>query len=149
MTHRKSKISVLFLCTGNSCRSQIAEGLTNQLKGDVIAAHSAGTAPAGIHELTRAVLAEEGIDLSRHRSKHVDELSDKDFDYVVTLCGAAAENCPRFPGKAKVVHVPFEDPAAAAGSDAERLRAFRKTRDAIREYVVNLPVDLEHFEEDE
>ncbi len=149
MAHRKSKISVLFLCTGNSCRSQIAEGLTNQLKGDVIAAHSAGTAPAGIHALTRAVLAEAGIDLSSHRSKHVDEFSGQAFDYVVTLCSAAADNCPRFPGRAKVVHVPFEDPAAVTGSDAERLGAFRKTREAIREYVVNLPVDLEHFEEDE
>ncbi len=149
MAHRKSKISVLYLCTGNSCRSQIAEGLTNMLKGDVIAAHSAGTAPAGIHPLTRTVLGEVGVDLSSHRSKHVDEFAGKTFDYIVTLCGSAAENCPRFPGRAKVVHVPFEDPAGAEGSEEERLHLFRKTREAIREYVVNLPVDLEHFEEDE
>jgi len=144
-----SKVKVLFLCTGNSCRSQMAEGLANHLKSGVVTAFSAGTAPAGIHPMTVKVLEEAGVDISGQRSKHVSELKDVVFDYVVTLCGSAAENCPRFPGQSRIKHVGFDDPTSEKGTDEERLAAFRRVRDAIREFVESLPVDLEHNEETE
>jgi arsenate reductase len=149
MVIQKSKVKVLFLCTGNSCRSQMAEGLANRLKSDVVTAYSAGISPAGIHPLTVRVMEEVGVDISGQRSKSVTELGDILFDYVVTLCGSAAEHCPRFPGKSRVIHVGFDDPASAEGTEEERLEAFRRVRGAILEFVENLPWELEHHEENE
>lgn len=149
MPHPKTKVKVLFLCTGNSCRSQIAEALTRHLKSDLIEAWSAGTEPKGVNPLALKVLEEEGIDTAALRSKTISEVVGIAFDYVVTLCDSAAERCPVFPEYVKTVHVSFEDPDAAGGSEADRLPVFRHVRDGIREYVESLPVDLEHYMEDE
>ncbi len=117
------KLKVLFLCTGNSCRSQMAEGFARRLKSDVIAAHSAGLEPHGLNPLAVKAMAEAGIDIAAQQSKHVDDLKDVPFDYVITLCGHAHETCPVFPGKAKVVHIGFDDPPALAKSAAQRGRS--------------------------
>jgi len=149
MLHPKTKVNVLFLCTGNSCRSQIAEALTRHLKSDLIECWSAGTEPKGVNPMAIQVLEEDGIDTSSLRSKEIAEVTHIPFDYVVTLCSSAADRCPAFPGDVKTVHVGFEDPDAAEGSDEIRLQVFRHVRDGIREYVESLPVDLEHYLEDE
>ena len=109
-----SKLKILFLCTGNSCRSQMAEGWARQLKSATIEAFSAGIEPHGLNLLAVKVMAEAGVDISGQRSKHVDELKDVAFDYVVTVCDNAHESCPLFPGKIKVVHVGFDDPPRLA-----------------------------------
>ncbi|MFQ5399133.1 MAG: arsenate reductase ArsC [Anaerolineae bacterium] len=128
---------MLFLCTGNSCRSQIAEGLTNQLLGDHWEAFSAGTAPVGaVHPLAVTVLAELGIDISNHSPKPAAVLRDMSFDLVITVCDDAAENCPTWLGAGRRHHISFPDPARAAGTAAERLAAFRRVRDAIRAEVL-------------
>ena len=101
------KLKILFLCTGNSCRSQMAEGWAKHLKGNRIEAYSAGTKPHGIDARAVAVMAEKGVDISGQRSKHIDELRDGNFDFVVTLCGSADESCPSFPGRVKRLHVGF------------------------------------------
>ena len=137
------KLNVLFLCTGNSCRSQMAEGWARHLRGDLIEAYSAGVSPHGMNRLAVAAMAEAGVDISEragYRSKHVDELLSVPFDYVVTVCGHAAETCPMFPGKAKVVHVGFDDPpqlarATGAKTDEEALPHYRRVRDEIRRFV--------------
>ena len=139
----KSKIKILFLCTGNSCRSQMAEGWARHLKGDVIEAYSAGVWPAGVNPKTIKVMAEAGVDISGQTSKHVDELLDIDFDYVVTLCDNARQLCPVFPGKAKLIHKGFEDPIAITGSEEEKLQFYRKIRDEIKEFIKTLPESLE------
>ena len=108
------KINLLYLCTGNSCRSQMAEGWTHALKGNVIEAHSAGIEMHGLNPNAVMVMAEAGVDISGHRSKRVDDLIDVGFDYVVTVCGHAHETCPMFPGKARIVHVEFDDPMKLA-----------------------------------
>jgi arsenate reductase len=132
-----NKRRALFLCTGNSARSQMAEGLVNHLLGDQWEACSAGTRPAGyIHPLAVEAMAELGIDISAQRSKSVDELRDAEFDLVVTVCDHAAKNCPAWLGGGQVKHMGFPDPAAASGSEAERLEVFRRVRDAIREQVL-------------
>src|SRR3954462_2145707 len=113
-----AKLKVLFLCTGNSCRSQMAEGWAKHLKGDAIDAYSAGTQPHGMNGIAIRAMAEAGVDISGHHSKHVDTLKDVPFDYVVTVCDHAHETCPLFPGKTKVVHVGFDDPPRLA-KDAE------------------------------
>ena len=136
------KLRILFLCTGNSCRSQMAEGWACRLKGECIEAYSAGIAPAGLSRRAVKVMAEADVDISHHRSKHVDELAGIAFDHVVTLCSHAQENCPVFPGKTRVLHVGFEDPAAAAGSEEEVLGTFRKVRDQIQAFVETLPGSL-------
>jgi len=133
------KIKVLFLCTGNSCRSQMAEGWAKALKGDVIEAYSAGTAPSTVNPLAIKVMKEAGVDISSQRSKNVVELMDVDFDVVITLCGDARDTCPVFPGDAKVVHRGFDDPARAEGSEEEVLAFFRRVRDEIRDFVMTLP----------
>jgi arsenate reductase len=133
------KIKVLFLCTGNSCRSQMAEGWAKALKGDVIDAYSAGTAPSTVNPLAIKVMKEAGVDISSQRSKNVVELMDVDFDVVITLCGDARDTCPVFPGDAKVVHRGFDDPARAEGSEEEVLAFFRRVRDEIRDFVMTLP----------
>jgi arsenate reductase len=128
------KKRVLFLCTGNSCRSQMAEGLVNHTLGDEWKAYSAGTNPAGfVHPLAVQVMSELDIDISRQRSKSADEFREKDFDRVVTVCDDAAETCPVWLGGGQQVHIGFEDPAKATGSDADRLAVFRRVRDEIRQ----------------
>ncbi len=136
------KVKVLFLCTGNSCRSQMAEGWTRRLKGDAIEPYSAGIETQGLNPLAVRVMAESGVDISGHRSKHLDEVRDISFDYVVTVCDNANESCPVFPGKVKRLHVSFDDPprlARNAKSEEEALGHYRRVRDEIRAFVENLP----------
>jgi len=122
---------VLILCTGNSARSQMAEGWLRRLAGDRFEVFSAGTHPSQVNPLAIQVMAERGVDLSGHRSKHMNEFLKQPFDYVITVCDDAAEACPIFPGRAERLHWSFSDPAAAQGSEAERLKVFRDSRDAI------------------
>ncbi|HUM07127.1 MAG TPA: arsenate reductase ArsC [Terriglobales bacterium] len=126
---------VLFLCTGNSCRSQMAEGWLRHLAGERVDVCSAGTQPAGLNSMAVAVMQEAGVDISAHRSKHLGELVNQDFLFVITVCDAAREACPVFPGALYQLHWSFEDPAAAAGPEAERRAVFRRVRDEIRERV--------------
>ena len=136
---------VLFLCTGNSCRSQMAEGWARHLKSDCLEAHSAGIETHGLNPNAVKVMAEVGVDISGHRSKHIDEFKDMDFDYVVTVCGHANEHCPVFPGKTKVIHVGFDDPpklAEKAATEEEALDCYRRVRDEIRAFVETLPESL-------
>jgi arsenate reductase len=131
-----SKSRVLFLCTGNSARSQMAEGLVNHFLGDRWEAFSAGTRPSGsVHPMAVQAMGELGIDLSAHRSKSTDEFRDVAFDRVITVCDHAAQNCPAWLGKGVVKHISFPDPAAAEGSDRERLAVFRQVRDGLLEKV--------------
>ncbi len=143
MCSDKEKIKVLFICTGNSCRSQIAEGWARELKGNVIDAYSAGIRPIGVSSRAIKAMAEEGVDISMHQSQYIDEFMGIDFDYVVTLCDNAAENCPVFPGKARIVHKPFDDPYFASGNEEQILATFRKVRDDIRTFVETMPESLE------
>jgi arsenate reductase len=143
MCDTKGKIKVLFLCTGNSCRSQIAEGWARHLKSDVIEAYSAGIRPIGVHPKTIQVMAEAGVDISDHTSKGIDELVDIDFDYVVTVCDNAREQCPIFTGRTKHVHKAFDDPYFATGSEEEIMAVFRRVRDEIRAFIETLPDMLE------
>ena len=141
----ESKPIVLFLCTGNSCRSQIAEGWARHLKADAIEACSAGVAPSRLNPDAVRVMAEVGVDISGQRSKHVDEFADRSIDYVVTVCDHARESCPLFPGRAKVVHHAFDDPphlAVGAATEEERLAPYRRVRDEIRAFVETLPEAL-------
>jgi arsenate reductase len=137
-----NKTTVLFLCTGNSCRSQMAEGFARQMGAGVIEAHSAGTNPVGINPRAVQVMNEVGIDLSAHSSKSVEAIGQERIELVVTLCGDAAENCPTFPRPVRRIHWPLEDPAKARGSEDEILSIFRKTRDAIQHHVQELINDL-------
>lgn len=123
---------VLFLCTGNSARSQMAEALLRTMAGDRFEAFSAGTEPAPLNPLAVKSMAEIGIDISRQRSKHAKEYLGQGFAYLVTVCDQAKERCPVFPGVVTRHHWSFEDPAKAAGADAERLAVFRRVRDEIR-----------------
>ena len=135
-------MKILFLCTGNSCRSQMAEGWARHLKGGVIEAYSAGLDTRGLNPLAVKVMAEAGVDISGHRSKHVGELREVPFDYVVTVCDHAHESCPLFPGGTKVVHVGFDDPprlAKAAKNEEEALQHYRRVRDEIRALIEKLP----------
>ena len=141
-TPEQEVLKVLFLCTGNSCRSQMAEGWARHLKADKIEAYSAGIETHGLNPNAVKVMAEVGVDLSGHRSKHVDELGGIQFDYVVTVCGHANESCPLFPGRTKVVHVGFDDPpklAKAAKTEEEALSHYTRVRDEIRGFVEQLP----------
>jgi arsenate reductase len=140
------KQKVLFLCTGNSCRSQMAEGWTRYLKGDEIEPYSAGIETHGLNPSAVKVMAEAGVDISRQRSQHVDDFGEVDFDSVVTVCGHANENCPFFPGTTRVVHVGFDDPpklAEACGTEEEKLDCYRRVRDQIRDFVQTLPGALQ------
>ncbi|HEY2586191.1 MAG TPA: arsenate reductase ArsC [Tepidisphaeraceae bacterium] len=135
------KLKVLFLCTGNSCRSQMAEGWARALRGAAIEAYSAGVEPHGMNPRAVQVMREAGVDIAGHRSKHVDELKDVPLDYVVTVCDHANETCPLFPGRTKVIHVGFDDPprlAKEARSDEEALGHYRRVRDEIRHFVEHL-----------
>jgi arsenate reductase len=139
------KLKVLFLCTGNSCRSQMAEGWARALKGDSIEAFSAGIEKHGMNPQAVKVMAEAGVDISRHHSKTPAEIGPVAFDYVVTVCGHADENCPVFPGRTKVVHVGFEDPPKLTKhlpDGEEKLAVYRRVRDEIRRFVEGLPHNL-------
>jgi len=142
---QKMKVKILFLCTGNSCRSQMAEGWARALKADVIDAYSAGTDPHGMNPRAIKVMAEAGVDISRQHSKHVRTLADVPLDVVVTVCGHAAETCPMFPGQTRVIHVGFDDPpklAANAKTEEEALAHYRRVRDEIKAWVQTLPASL-------
>lgn len=127
------KQRVLILCTGNSARSQMAEGLLRSMGGDRFEVFSAGTKPSFVRPEAITVMRDLIVDLSSHRSKSVDEYRDSSFDYVITVCDNAKESCPIFPGKAERIHWSFEDPAAVEGDEETRLNAFRKIRDQIAE----------------
>ena len=136
------KLKVLFLCTGNSCRSQMAEGWTRALKGDRIEAFSAGIETHGLNPRAVKVTAEAGVDISGHKSKTVADLPTKEFDFVVTVCDHAHESCPLFPGKTRIVHVGFDDPPRLAQdgkSEEEALTHYRRVRDEIKAFVETLP----------
>ncbi len=136
---------VLFLCTGNSCRSQMAEGWARQLHGDRLEACSAGVETHGLNPDAVRVMAEAGVDISAQRSKHVDTLRAQPFDLVVTVCSAADETCPSFPGATRKLHAGFDDPprlAKGAASEEERLAPYRRVRDEIRAWVEGLPARL-------
>jgi arsenate reductase len=145
MSEPAQKIKVLFLCTGNSCRSQMAEGWARQLKSDVIEAYSAGIEKHGMNPHAIKVMAEAGVDISKHYSKTPAEIGPVQLDYVVTVCGHAHEHCPVFPGQAKVVHVGFEDPPKLTKhlpDGEEKLAVYRRVRDEIRKFVETLPEGL-------
>ena len=127
------KPTVLILCTGNSCRSHLAEGILRAAAGDILNVQSAGSKPAGyVHPLAIKAMAEIGIDISAHRSKHMNEFFNQPVHTVITVCGNADQACPVFPGQAERHHWPFDDPAHAKGSEAEQLTVFRRVRDEIR-----------------
>jgi arsenate reductase (thioredoxin) len=126
---------VLFLCTGNSCRSQMAEGWLRHLAGKRFEVASAGTKPAGLHPDAILIMREAGIDISGQRSKNVSELLQQQFDFVITVCDSAKESCPYFPAEVRRLHWSFPDPAAAAGTDEQRLTVFRRIRDQIADRV--------------
>jgi arsenate reductase len=140
------KYKILFLCTGNSCRSQMAEGWTRKLKGDVLEPYSAGIEAHGLNQSAVKVMAEAGVDISNHRSQLVNEFQDITFNFVVTVCGHAHENCPVFLGSAGMtVHRGFEDPprlAADAKTEEEALSHYRRVRDEIRVFVESLPESI-------
>jgi arsenate reductase len=145
MPEAGKKIKILFLCTGNSCRSQMAEGWTRYLKSESIEPYSAGIETHGLNPDAVRVMAEAGVDISRHTSIHVSQLMDKDFDWVVTVCGHADEHCPAFPRRTKVIHVGFDDPpklAEQAETEEEALSHYRRVRDEIRAFVETLPDSL-------
>ena len=150
MRAASGKLRVLFLCTGNSCRSQMAEGWARRLKGDIIEPYSAGIETHGLNPDAVKVMAEAGVDILGHRSKHLDELRDIAFDYVVTVCDHANESCPIFPGNAGRVHVSFDDPpglAKSARTLEEALGHYRRVRDEIRAFVESLPEALRNLVE--
>jgi len=132
------KKKVLFLCTGNSCRSQMAEGLLRHKAGDYLEAASAGTEPHAVHPLAVKVMKEIGVDISEHRSKSVKKFLRQEFDYIITVCDRAGESCPVFPGRAEKIHWSLEDPARAEGNEGKKLKVFRQ----IREELVSLIEDF-------
>lgn len=132
---------VLILCTGNSARSQMAEGLLRHDAGDRFLMESAGTKPSTVRPEAIAVMKELGIDISGHRSKSVDEFAGRQFDYVLTVCDNAKEGCPVFPGNTMTIHQSFQDPPALQGSEHDRLAVFRRVRDELRRYLRTLPTE--------
>lgn len=133
---------ILFVCTGNSCRSQMAEGWARALKADRFQALSAGTHPHGLNPLAVKVMAEAGVDISTQRSRHIDEFAAQALDLVVTVCDSANESCPFIPGALRTIHHPFDDPprlAKAAASESEALPHYRRVRDEIRAFIESLP----------
>jgi len=139
-------LKILFLCTGNSCRSQMAEGWARHLKGDVLEPFSAGIETHGLNPNAVKVMAEAGVDISGHRSRHIDEFRGVELDHVVTVCGHAHESCPLFPGRTTVTHVGFDDPprlAKGAADEEQALSHYRRVRDEIRAFVETLPEALD------
>ncbi len=144
--NQSEKIRVLFLCTGNSCRSQMAEGLCLHFLGDIVEPYSAGIEKYGLNPLAVKVMLEIGIDISGQRSKTVDDLGNMEFEYVVTLCGHANEMCPFFPAETKVIHRGFDDPpklAVGAANEDDTLLHYRRVRDEIKGFILTLPIELE------
>jgi arsenate reductase (thioredoxin) len=142
MTDTNRKTKVLFVCTANAARSQMAEGWTRALWSDRIEVHSAGVMPAGVSPYAAKVMKEKGVDLSTHRSKHVSDVKDVGFDFVITLCDSAKNVCPRFEGDGKRIHRGFVDPpslARYAKTEEDSLSAYRRVRDEIRAFVDKLP----------
>jgi arsenate reductase len=135
MSNERSKQRVLFLCTGNSCRSQMAEGFLREVGGDAFEVASAGVNPTRINPLAVRVMAEAAVDISAQYSKSVDEMTAGQFDYVITVCDRAREACPIFSRAARSLHWSFEDPAEATGAEDDRLIVFRRVRDEISERV--------------
>ena len=137
------KTQVLILCTGNSARSQMAEGLLREMAGDQMTVYSAGSKPSVVNPFAIQAMQVRGIDISQHRSKHLQEFLQRSFDYVITVCDNAAETCPMFPGPAQRVHWSFPDPAAIKGSDEDKLNSFVEVRNnlekTLREWMANLP----------
>jgi arsenate reductase (thioredoxin) len=132
------KKRVLFLCTHNSARSQMAEGLLKDLYGDRYEVFSAGTEPAGVNPNSIKVMEEIGVDISNHYSKNVKDFIDEDFDYVITVCGGAEETCPFFPGGKNKIHKDFEDPYSFSGDKKEVLNKFREVRDELKEWIMEV-----------
>ncbi len=137
MCRNEGKIKVLFVCTGNSCRSQMAEGWARHLKGDVIDVYSAGLMPVPVNPRAVRVMKEAGVDISKQKSKHICEVIGIDFDYVVTVCDYAKQQCPIIGSKAQVLHRNIEDPSFLEGTEDEIMAAFKKTRDEIKEFVID------------
>jgi len=135
------KKKILFLCTGNSARSQMAEGLMRHFRGDEFEIFSAGVEPKGVHPQAIVAMREIGIDSSQQQAKHVDDLPIKEFDYIITLCDHAAQNCPVFPGKGVQLHHSFSDPAVARGSDQDVLKTFRKVREELKQFILRFNTD--------
>jgi arsenate reductase (thioredoxin) len=135
MSENKPK-KVLFLCTGNSARSQMAEGLMRHFRGDEFDVFSAGVDPKGVHPQAIVAMLEIGVDISGQKSKHVDDLPIKEIDCIITLCDHAAQNCPVFPGKGVRLHQGFSDPAAVQGTEQDVLEAFRKVRDELKQFIL-------------
>jgi len=147
----QAQTRVLFLCTGNSCRSQMAEGFSRHLKSGEIEAHSAGVNPKGVDPRAVKAMAEVGIDISAQKSRSIDEVKHLEFDYVITLCDNAQKTCPTFPAKTSVMHVGFEDPprlAAAVRDGEETLTHYRRVRDEIRKFIEGLPEVLPEKDEE-
>ena len=139
------KLKILYLCTGNSCRSQMAEAWTRYLKNDVFEAYSAGVQPTRVNPMAKEVMKEAGVDISGYTSKDIAELDGLEFDYVITLCENAKAACPVFPAKRRLLHVPFDDPpelALKASSKEEAILHFRRVRDEIKAFVEALPGNL-------
>ena len=143
------KLKILFLCTGNSCRSQMAEGWARKLKGDIIDAYSAGVETHGLNPNAVKVMAEAGVDISNQQSKLVNAFMDMKLDVVITVCGHAHETCPYFPPRCKVIHVGFDDPpkkarelAEQGADEAQQLECYRKVRDEIKAFVEKLPDNI-------
>jgi len=137
----KTSKNILVLCTGNSCRSQMAEGYLRLFYGDNAKVYSAGIETHGVNPRAIDIMAEDGIDISKHTSNHVDEYSDVSFDLILTVCDNAQERCPYFPSQATRLHYNFPDPAKAQGSDDEVMESFRTTRDLIKEYCRQLVME--------
>jgi arsenate reductase len=131
-------LKVLFLCTENACRSQMAEGLVNHDLAGQVQAFSAGVKPSQVNDRSIQVMAELGIDISYHRAKSVDDLANEQFDLVITVCDQAQQQCPIFPGETEIMHVGYPDPAKATGTEEEILTAFRRVRDALRDELIPL-----------
>jgi arsenate reductase len=143
--HMADKARILFLCTGNSCRSQMAEEWTRHLKGNQFEAYSAGVEPRRVDPRAIKAMAEAGIDISRQKSKDVDALGSMEFDYVITLCDNARESCPYFPAKTKLIHRGFDDPpklAEKAKNEEEAMAHYRRIRDEIKAFVETLPEQI-------
>ncbi len=143
-----SKLKILFLCAGNACQSQMAEGWARHLKRDFIVAYSAGTKPRGLNRVAVKVMMQAGVDLTEHRSKSIRQLGAIEFDCVVTVCDGAHEACPAFPGNARIFHKGFDDPsrlAAMAVSDEEAMGHYERVRDEIRAFVESLPDGLDRL----
>jgi arsenate reductase (thioredoxin) len=140
-----AKLKILFLCTGNSCRSQMAEGWARYLRGNAVEPYSAGIETHGLNKYAVKVMAESGIDISHHRSKHLNEVKEIPFDWVITVCSSANESCPIFPGKVKRLHISFDDPPALAKNaktEEDALIHYRRVRDEIKSFIETIPEAL-------